>query len=94
MTVPDLTHRRFIEVRSLPDRSQPTNRLSSDLVQPAMQAIYVDGLFYCYGDVTGSGACGGGGHEVEEAAALDTNHSAGRSVAHVVTTRPASSNCE
>ena len=35
---------------------------SSDSVQPAMQAIYVDGLFYCYGDVTGSGVvCGGGG---------------------------------
>ena len=35
---------------------------SSDSVQAAMQAIYVDGLFYCYGDVTGSGVvCAGGG---------------------------------
>jgi hypothetical protein len=42
--------------------SQASHSPASDSVQAAMQAIYVDGLFYCYGDVTGSGVvCGGGG---------------------------------
>lgn len=36
--------------------------LAAGDVAPAMQAIYVNGLIYCYGEVTGSGVvCSGGG---------------------------------
>ena len=35
---------------------------SSNSVQAAAQAVYVNGLFYCYGNVTGSGVvCEGSG---------------------------------
>ena len=37
-------------------------QLADSSVRPAMMSVYVDGQFYCYGEVTGDGVvCGGGG---------------------------------